>query len=71
MNRYEMSVFLACAELHGHKTGSGHQLSEEQVAATLRWLNERVKDWHPSKHGDKKYDDAVKALIAATIQEYL
>lgn len=71
MNRYEMSVFLACAELHGHHTGSGHQLTDEQVATTLAWLNKRIKDWQPSKPTDKKYDDAVKSLIAATIQEYL
>jgi uncharacterized protein YgfB (UPF0149 family) len=69
MNRYEMSVFLACAELHGHLTGSGPQLDAETMHRLQDWLNERLVYWVQSKPAHEKYDEAVRALIVATIQE--
>lgn len=69
MNRYEMSVFLACVEVHGHVARSGPHMSEAKLIDTTRWLSERLAAWAPSKPGREKYDDAVRSLIIATIQE--
>ncbi len=69
MNRYEMSVFLACAELHGHITGTGPRLDAEVTHRLLDWLNERLLCWTTSKPAYEKYDEAVRSLIVATIQE--
>jgi len=70
MNRYEMSVFLGCAELHGHHTGSTRRLSKVEVTETVQWLKERLATWAPSKPTAEKYDETVRALIVATLQEH-
>lgn len=69
MNRYEMSVFLACAETHMHLNNSGPRMSDEVIAETAKWLSERLANWVPSKPASEKYDDAVRYLIVATLQE--
>jgi hypothetical protein len=69
MNRYEMSVFLACAETHMHLTDSGPHMSDDVMAETTKWLSERLASWVPSKPAAERYDEAVRALIVATLQE--
>jgi hypothetical protein len=66
-----MSLLALCEALHMAKTGAADgYLNQEQVERSLAGLTERLKNWLPSPAFTARYDNAVRALIVATLQEW-
>ena len=69
--KYEYSVLELCEIVHMSKTGAGDKLYGEELGKCTAALMKRLSSWVKGTDGSKNYDDAVKALIVATLKEQL
>lgn len=53
-----------------HFMGTSDPLPASEVAELVGFLKQRLHHWSPSISSSKRYDDAVKRLILATLKEY-
>jgi hypothetical protein len=67
--RYEYRIVDVCEALHMAGNGSSDPLPPEQRRALIKKLMARLQDWGPSPKFSRRYDDAIRDLIWATIQE--
>ena len=67
--RYDLEILPVCLGLHMAHTGSADPLPEEDKARHVAWLRQRLADWQPAPVWWTRFDDAVKALIEATLAE--
>jgi hypothetical protein len=66
-----MSLLALCEALHMVATGvAKDRVRRSEVARSLATLHARLRDWLPSPEISARYDDAVKALIEATLAEW-
>jgi len=69
-HRYMYALLDVCQLLHGDTSGSGDGLSDERARELEQWLAWRISDgWEPSTARRAPFDDAVRALAAAALQE--
>lgn len=69
MDQPSRSVLQICETLHMSRTGAADPLSESQVNWYLVFLKNKLDKWvvYPNH---LRYDEAVRALIVATLNEY-
>jgi len=68
--KHELPVLRACEIAHGHYTGSGDSLSDDEVRDLLVWLRRRIgEEWDASPPRSSAYDAAVRALAAQAIMD--
>lgn len=58
-----------CLLVHMYHTGCGPDLGEERYLYHLETLKVALRYWTEDRPDDKLFDDAVKNLIIATIEE--
>ena len=69
-DRYDLEILPICLGLHMAHTGSSDPLPEEDKASHVAWLRQRLAEWQPTAHAQwGRFDEAVKALIMATLDE--
>jgi len=68
LRRYEYSVFDLCEQLHMDITGSGTRLTDAVRGKYMAALAIRIGTWITDPK-QELYDNAVKALIVATLKE--
>lgn len=66
---HEGGIFFLCDQLHAHNNGSGEALPENKKVAIKLELRERLKRWEEGKGRWQKYDNCVKALVEAVLDE--
>lgn len=66
---YAYPMEALCAELHQAVTGSGDPLSPKEFATKTSWLRRRLTHWCEGGGLSLAYDNAVKALAIATLDE--
>ena len=64
------SLLGICLEVHASITGSSDPLSIERIFRNANILDLAIKHWEESPSFSKKFDDAVKSVIKATLEEY-
>jgi hypothetical protein len=69
MDQPSRGILTICETLHMSKTGAADPLSEAQVKWYIDFLKNKLEKWvvYPNH---LRYDEAVRALIVATLNEY-
>lgn len=65
----ERSVLDAAVLLHMATTGA-YQPVDDHVHAAASWLRGRLASWRPSVKWTKQFDDAVRAVLELSLEEY-
>jgi hypothetical protein len=64
-------ILACCERLHMIDTGAQQSVDDDTVARDCRvWLRQRLEAWRARLDTNSDYDDAVKNLIAATLQQH-
>lgn len=58
-----------CLDLRMAANGSADPISERETDAALAYLWYRIQRWTPSGRTEERFDEAVRALVLATIAE--
>lgn len=67
--RYDLEILPVSLGLHMAHTGSADPLPAEDKARHVAWLRQRLAEWQPSHAKWERFDEAVKAIIMATLDE--
>jgi hypothetical protein len=70
LEQYQYAIFEVCEKLHMSKTGSGDRIGDEERGKYVAALSKRICNWRTDVRTET-YDNAVKALIIATIKEQI
>ncbi len=65
------SLLDVCLEVHAGKTGASDPLSGDRILRNYKILRLAIQHWDEGPSFSKKFDDAVKSVISATIEEML
>ncbi len=68
-DRYDLEILPVCLGLHMAHTGSADPMPAEDKARHVAWLRQRLTDWQPAHAKWERFDEAVKVLIMATLDE--
>lgn len=68
-DRYDLDILAVCLALHTSHTGSAEPLPGEEEARYVAWLRQRLAEWQTPHPRTQRFDDAVKALVEATLAE--
>ncbi len=63
-----LTLLEICGNIRMAANGSADAWPDADMKAAIALLRERLATWEDHKHG-KRFDDAVKALVEATIAE--
>jgi hypothetical protein len=67
---YSKSILEEVQKLHGAVRGTGDSLPDERLLEIVQWLETQVEiEWIPSTECSRVYDDAVRELARAAIEE--
>lgn len=67
-DRYKYGVIAVAETLHGHATGSGDSLPDDELRELRDWLQRRLDDWGPRREHERcAYDAAVYSLASAAL----
>lgn len=58
-----------CLDLRMARNGSADPWSDTEVQEALAWLQHRLDTWKPSRPAGNKFDECVRQLVIATIEE--
>lgn len=64
---FAKGILQICQELHMRHTGTGPDMSDQDVQLSLKYLHERLRNW---SQPTSSYDARVGWLIHATIAEW-
>jgi hypothetical protein len=67
--RYEYRIVDICETLHMAGNGSGDGLAPTLRASLIGKLKARLDGWHKSPKFSERYDNAIRELIEATLEE--
>lgn len=68
--RYEYSILNVCEELHMNLNNTSDTLSEQDMEMVANYLQYRLDGWTRGIPSTEKYDNAVKELMKAVLEEY-
>lgn len=68
-DRYKRSILKECERLHMYQTGAGDPVGDDERLEVLAWMLKRLDMWIPSSPRHERYDNAVRALLLATVIE--
>lgn len=68
-NINDKSLLMICLELHQNATGSADYLNAEQYGQYYHYIANRIKNWKPPLMSSRRFDNAVRELAKATIEE--
>ncbi len=63
------SVVPTCMTLHGSNCGSGDPCTIEQEEQAIVFLRHKLDHWYASSESTEVFDEAVRALVIASIAE--
>ncbi len=64
------SIFDMCQALHRHITRSSNELFNNEVDTYVKALRSKLRKWEPSKPLTRRYDNSVREMIMAVLEEY-
>jgi len=67
--KLETGLLATCEELHMNLTGASDCASAQEMIDMRNAIMVAVNTWEPSASFSRKYDDAVKALCQAVLDE--
>lgn len=68
-NYFRTGLYALCEKLHMHTTGSGDWVEPSEVGKISTYLTDRLENWKPGRDASAPFDDAVRALVMATLAE--
>lgn len=69
MTDFTKRIFDVCEGLHLSHTGAGDHLTNAQYREYVEFLKDRLYTWYVSPVQSMGYDEAVRQLMRATLEE--
>lgn len=64
-----MTLPKICIELRQSLCGAADPWPDEDVAACVQLLKDRLESWRPSRPNDERFDNAMREVVRATLAE--